>query len=180
MTEIAAIRHVVVMGVSGSGKSTVAEGLAAVLGWPFAEADKFHPPANVAAMRSGRPLTDDDRRQWLADLAAWTAAQEAGGRSSVMGCSALRRAHRDVLRSGAPDVVFVHLDGPADVIRSRVVARTGHFMPASLLDSQLATLEPLGADERGVVLDVRADPDALVEQALTWLRSLTPADAMQS
>lgn len=171
MTEVAS-RHVVVMGVSGCGKSTVAEGLAAALGWPLAEADRFHPPSNVAAMRSGRPLTDDDRRPWLADLAAWIAAQEVGGRSSVMACSALRRTHRDVLRSGAPHVVFVHLDGPADVIASRVAARTGHFMPASLLDSQLATLEPLAADERGVVLDVRAEPGVLVELALAGLDTL--------
>lgn len=167
-----ASRHVVVMGVSGCGKSTVAEGLAAVLGWPLAEADRFHPAANVAAMRSGRPLTDDDRRPWLADLAAWIAAEEACGRSSVMACSALRRAHRDVLRSGAPDVVFVHLDGPVEAIRSRMAVRTGHFMPASLLDSQVATLEPLAADERGVVLDVRADPDVLVEQVLARLPTL--------
>lgn len=172
MTETAAIRHVVVMGVSGCGKSTVAEGLAAALDWPFAEADQVHPPANIAAMRAGRPLTDDDRRPWLAELASWIATQEEAGRSSVMACSALRRAHRDVLRSGAPDVVFVHLAGPTDVIGSRVAARTGHFMPASLLDSQLATLEPLAADERGVVLDVRADPDVLVEQALARLRTL--------
>lgn len=123
-------------------------------------------------MRSGRPLTDDDRRPWLADLAAWIAAQEAGGRSSVMACSALRRAHRDVLRSGAPDVVFVHLDGPVEGIRSRMAVRTGHFMPATLLDSQVATLEPLAADERGVVLDVRADPDVLVEQVLARLPTL--------
>jgi gluconokinase len=171
-TGTAANRHVVVMGVSGCGKSTVAEGLAAALGWPLAEADRFHPLANIAAMRSGRPLTDEDRRPWLADLAAWITAQEVGGRSSVMACSALRRAHRDVLRSGASDVVFVHLDGPAEVIASRVAARAGHFMPASLLDSQVATLEPLGAHERGVVLDVRADPDVLVEQALARLPTL--------
>ena len=172
MTEAAATRHVVIMGVSGCGKSTVAEGLAAVLGWPLAEADRFHPAANVSAMRSGRPLTDDDRRPWLADLAAWIAAEEASGRSSVMACSALRRAHRDVLRSGAPDVVFVHLDGPVEAIRSRMELRTGHFMPATLLDSQVAILEPLAPDERGVVLDVCADPDVLVEQALARLPTL--------
>ena len=170
MTERGATRHVVVMGVSGCGKSTVGEGIAGTLGWPFAEADDFHPPANVAAMRSGRPLTDDDRRPWLADLASWLADREAEGRSSVMSCSALRRAHRDVLRSGAPEVLFVHLDGAAEVIAARVAARAGHFMPPSLLDSQVATLEPLAADEQGVVLDLLAERVVLVEQAVAWLR----------
>lgn len=169
MTAPGATRHVVVMGVSGCGKSTVAAGIAVALGWPFAEADDFHPAANVAAMRSGRPLTDDDRWPWLADLAAWVTSQEASGRSSVMSCSALRRTHRDVLRSGAPQVVFIHLDGPAQLIASRLEGRAGHFMPSSLLESQVASLEPLAPDEQGVVLDLGAEPDVLVEAALAWL-----------
>jgi len=174
MTERRATRHVIVMGVSGCGKSTVGEGVADALGWPFAEADDFHPPENVAAMRSGRPLTDDDRWPWLAELASWLADREAEGRSSVMSCSALRRAHRDVLRTGAPEVLFVHLDGPAEVIAGRVAARTGHFMPPSLLDSQVATLEPLAADEEGVVLDLRAEPGELAQQAVAWLLRACP------
>ena len=169
MTERRATRHVIVMGVSGCGKSTVGALLGERLGVPFFDGDDFHPPENVAAMRSGRPLTDDDRWPWLAELASWLADREAEGRSSVMSCSALRRAHRDVLRTGAPEVLFVHLDGPAEVIAGRVAARTGHFMPPSLLDSQVATLEPLAADEEGVVLDLRAEPGELAQQAVAWL-----------
>jgi gluconokinase len=152
------------MGVSGCGKSTVAARAAAALGWPFAEGDDAHPPANVAAMRSGRALTDDDRWPWLNDLAAWIAGHDAAGRSSVLACSALRRPYRDVLRSGAGRVLFVHLDGPPEVIRSRLAERRGHFMPASLLASQLAAIEPLAPDENGLVLDLRHPPGELVEQ----------------
>lgn len=155
--------HVVVMGVSGCGKSTVGASAAAALGWPFAEGDDAHPPANIAAMRSGRALTDDDRWPWLHALAAWIAEHDAAGRSSVLACSALRRSYRDVLRSGAGRVLFVHLDGPPEVIRSRLAERTGHFMPGSLLASQLATLEPLAPDENGLVLDVRNPPAKLAE-----------------
>ena len=161
--------HVVVMGVSGCGKSTVAEGISAAMGLPFAEADRFHPAGNVEKMRAGIPLTDEDRWPWLSELAAWMADRAAEGRSTVMACSALRRAHRDVLRSGPPQVHFVHLDGPAEVVVARMSTRAGHFMPASLLTSQVATLEPLEADEEGVVLDLRHDPDTLVAQAVAWL-----------
>lgn len=162
-------RHIVVMGVSGSGKSTVAEGVSAALGLPFAEADRFHPPENVAKMSAGIPLEDADRWPWLSDLAAWMSAQAAEGQSTVMACSALRRAYRDVLRSGAPGLQFVHLDGPADLIAARMSARPDHFMPTALLASQVATLEPLEADEDGVVLSLRHDPDSLVRQAVAWL-----------
>lgn len=162
-------RHVVVMGVSGSGKSTVARGISEALGLPFADADRFHPAANIAKMSAGTPLTDADRRPWLADLAAWMAVQAEEGRSTVMACSALRRAYRDVLRHGPPQVQFVHLDGPSELIAARVSARPGHFMPPTLLASQVATLEPLEADEDGVVLDLRHDPDALVDAAVAWL-----------
>lgn len=161
--------HVVVMGLSGCGKSTVAEGISTAMGLPFAEADRFHPAGNVAKMSAGIPLTDADRWPWLSDLSAWMAAQAAEGRSTVMACSALRRAYRDVLRSGPPAVQFVHLDGPVELIAARMSARADHFMPASLLASQMATLEPLEADEDGVVLDLRHDPDTLVEEAVAWL-----------
>lgn len=169
MTSPTRTRHVVVMGVSGSGKSTVALGIAEALGLRFAEADRFHPEANVATMSAGTPLTDADRRPWLTDLAAWMAARAGEGRSTVMTCSALRRAHRDILRNGPPQVQFVHLDGPTELVAARMSARTDHFMPPALLASQVATLEPLESDEEGVVLDLRHDPDTLVDEAVAWL-----------
>ncbi len=162
-------RHVVVMGVSGCGKSTVAKGISDAMGLPFAEADRFHPTANIAKMSAGTPLTDDDRWPWLKDLAAWMAVQAREGQSTVMACSALRRTYRDVLRDGPPGVQFVHLHGPEALIAARMSARPDHFMPAALLASQVATLEPLEPDEDGVVLDLRADPDTLVDGAVEWL-----------
>lgn len=147
---------VVVMGVSGSGKSTVGRLLAADLDWPFAEGDDFHPPANVAAMRSGQPLTDAQRAPWLAAIAAWTGAQHDG---AVVACSALRRSYRDVLRGGGPDVRFAVLDVGRTLLATRVEHRPGHFMPASLLASQLATLEPLQADEVGVTVAAGDPPE---------------------
>jgi gluconokinase len=156
--------HIVVMGVSGSGKTTVGEALAEALGWRFVEGDAFHPASNVAKMAAGHPLDDDDRRPWLEALAAEIARDEAAGRSSVIGCSALRRAYRDILRTGAPDVRFLHVHGDTALLAERVSHRPGHFFPASLLESQLATLEPLGPDERGVVVDVAASvPDMVAE-----------------
>lgn len=138
---------VVVMGVSGSGKTTVGTRLAAARGWPFLDADDLHPPANVDAMRSGRPLTEAQRDPWLAAVAAWIGDRERAGEDAVVACSALRRAHRDRLRAGHPSVRFLHLDVPAAELRARLARRAGHFMPASLLDSQLAALEPLEPDE---------------------------------
>ncbi|MFR9775680.1 gluconokinase [Micromonospora sp. MS34] len=162
-------RHVVVMGVSGAGKTTVARGIAEVTGLRFAEADEFHPPANVARMRAGIPLDDADRWPWLRDLAAWMAARHAEGVSTVLTCSALKRAYRDVLRQGPPHVEFVHLDGAAELIRERMTRRADHYMPASLLDSQRAILEPLDADESGIVLEVAGSPDDLVAATVTRL-----------
>ena len=141
---------VVVAGVSGSGKTTVGTLLAARLGWTFADGDGFHPAANVARMRAGLPLTDADREPWLAALTAWMDQQTAAGQSAVLACSALRRAYRDRIRAGAPGVRFVFLDGPAELIRARMSGRRGHYMPESLLASQLATLEPPGVDEDDV------------------------------
>ncbi|QHT58308.1 gluconokinase [Cellulomonas sp. H30R-01] len=155
------------MGVSGSGKSTVGWLLARRLGVAFVDADGLHPPANVAKMGAGEPLTDDDRLPWLGAVAAELAAAPDG---AVVACSALRRRYRDVLRDGAPGVTFVHLDGSRDLLASRLAARLDHFMPASLLDSQLATLEPLDEDEDGVVLDVGEAPDRLAAQAARLVR----------
>jgi gluconokinase len=142
----------VVMGVSGSGKTTVARGVAEELGWPFAEGDDFHPAANVAKMHAGIPLDDDDRRPWLLALADWIGEQEAAGRSAVVTCSALKRRYRDLLRSGHPSVLFAHVSVDPAVLRERLARRKGHYMPASLLDSQLAALEPLQPDESGVTV----------------------------
>ena len=141
---------VIVMGVSGSGKSTVAKGLSTVLGWEFAEGDAFHPEANVAKMRSGTPLTDEDRWPWLEAIGDWISAKEASGESAVVTCSALRRVYRDLLREGRPHVRFLHVTAESGVIQDRMEHRPGHYMPPSLLPSQLATLEPLGDDEPGV------------------------------
>ncbi|GLZ76608.1 gluconokinase [Actinorhabdospora filicis] len=154
---------IVVMGASGAGKTTVARALAARLGVPFADADDLHPPASVAAMRAGRPLTDTDRWPWLRDVAAVLAARDV-----VVACSSLKRAHRDVLRE-AGDVAFAHLDVAADELRRRVAARTGHFMPAALVDGQLAALEPLGPGEHGITI-AAATVDAAVDAIAAWAR----------
>ncbi len=164
-------RHFVVMGVSGSGKTTIGGRLAAHLKYAFADADDFHPPHNVAKMARGEPLTDADRAPWLQTLAEWIAKHHAAGRSTVLACSALKRRYRDTLRGGAPlHVLFIHLDTPREALQERVRHRTGHYMPPELLDSQLATLEPLQPDEQGIVLDASAAPDVLVERALAAAR----------
>ena len=151
----------VVMGVSGSGKSTVGAAVAQRLRVPFADADDFHPPANIAKMTAGQALDDDDRRPWLEAIGEWLAAHPDG---AVISCSALKRSYRDQLRHHAPEVAFLHLQGERDVIARRQASRPGHFMPASLLTSQFATLEPLQPDERGVVIDVDQSVDAIVQQ----------------
>lgn len=154
--------RVVVMGVSGCGKSTVGSLLAVGLGVPFLDADALHPPANVATMAAGTPLTDADRLPWLRRVGTELAAAPEG---VVVACSALRRSYRDLLRGEAPDVRFVHLVGTREQLAARMTARLDHFMPASLLDSQLAALEPLGPDEAGLVLDVAAPPADLARAA---------------
>ncbi|MBS1693513.1 MAG: gluconokinase [Actinobacteria bacterium] len=151
---------IVVMGVSGSGKSTVGAALAQRLGVPFGDADDLHPPDNIVKMSSGQALTDDDRYPWLETIGEWLAKHDDGG---VMSCSALKRQYRDQLRSHCPDVEFLHLSGSPEVIARRQAGRPGHFMPASLLASQFATLEALGADERGITVDVGLDIDAIVD-----------------
>lgn len=152
---------IVVMGVSGSGKSTVGRGLAERLGVDYAEADEFHPPENIAKMSSGTPLTDDDRWPWLGAIATWIGEHPQGG---VVTCSALKRKYRDVLRRGG-DVFFLHLDGSRELIAARLAERKGHFMPPALLDSQIADLEALNPDEPGTVLSIDATPEELTEAA---------------
>ena len=152
--------QIVVMGVSGSGKSTVGAAVAQRLRVPFADADDFHPAANIAKMSAGQPLNDEDRFPWLEIIGRWLAGHEAGG---VISCSALKRKYRDQLRNHCPDAEFLHLHGTLAVIAARQASRPGHFMPASLLQSQFDTLEPLEADERGTVVDVDQDIDSIVE-----------------
>ena len=162
---------VVVMGVSGSGKTTVGRLLAERLGVPFGDADDFHTPELKAKMAAGHPLTDSDRGPWLARLAEWLRAEQDG---SVLACSALKRRYRDVLRTGSSRLCFLHLDGSADVVGQRVGRRLNHYMPASLVDSQYASLEPLGADEFGVAVDFTLGPEQIVERFLKEVNSGVP------
>jgi gluconokinase len=162
---------IVVMGVSGSGKSAVGAALAQRTRVPFADADDFHPPANIQKMTAGEPLNDDDRFPWLEAIGEWLHARSADG--GVMSCSALKHTYRDQLRRHCPEVVFLHLAGTPEVIGRRQASRPGHFMPASLLASQFQTLEPLRADERGVTIDVDQDIDSIVETYLALSASRT-------
>jgi gluconokinase len=158
---------IVVMGVSGAGKSTVGSALAQLLDVPFVDADSLHPPANVAKMAAGTALTDDDRWPWL-DLVG-RALADAAETGLVVACSALRRAYRDAIGAAAPGVRFVHLVVPRTVLGDRVASRPGHFMPASLVDSQLETLEALEADEPGVAVDSEGGVQATAARALAAL-----------
>lgn len=154
---------VVVMGVSGSGKSTVGVALAQRLGVPFVDADALHPPANIAKMAAGEPLDDDDRRPWLDKVGEWLAGHRDGG---VVSCSALQRKYRDQLRTHCPEAEFLHLAGSPALIGARLAARTGHFMPPALLRSQFDALEPLGADEAGATVDIGQGVDAIIDAFL--------------
>lgn len=158
----------VIMGVTGAGKSTVGTLLAERLGLAFRDADDFHPPANIAKMSSGTPLTDEDRRPWLDAIGAHLAAHR--GKGCVVTCSALKRRYRDRLRAAAPDLRFIHLHGDVALVAARQAARQGHFMPASLIASQFATLEPPAAEERVIALDVAASPAMLAEAAIAALQ----------
>ncbi|GAA3860234.1 gluconokinase [Streptomyces lacrimifluminis] len=169
---------VVVMGVSGTGKTTIGPLLAARLGVPYAEADNFHPPANIQKMSAGTPLTDDDRRPWLDAIGAW--AHGRAGLGGVVSCSALKRSYRDRLRAAAPDVVFVHLAGDRALIEERMAHRQGHFMPTALLDSQFATLQPLGADEAGVAVSVSGTPEEITARAVAALGDLDSPDSPEA
>ena len=162
--------RLLLMGVSGSGKSTVGALLAEALRIPFADADAFHPPQNVAKMARGEALTDADRLPWLDALGAWLAARAEGG---VIGCSALKRDYRDRLRMHAPALRILHLAGPPDLIAARQSARRDHFMPPSLMDSQFATLQAPGADERAIILDITRPPAVLAAKAIAQLKDTT-------
>jgi gluconokinase len=161
--------HVVVMGVSSTGKTTVGEPLAEELGCEFIEGDELHPRHNIEKMSAGIPLTDEDRWPWLQAIAEMVAVKDYEGTSTVVTCSALRRSYRDVLRDAAP-AFFVHLHAPFDVLEQRMQHRTKHFMPTTLLESQFATLEPLGDDEPGAVVDVSGPLDEVVEEAVNAVR----------
>ncbi len=159
---------IVLMGVTGAGKSTVGTLIARQLNLPFRDADDFHPPANIAKMSSGQPLTDEDRWPWLDAIGAHLAAHR--GRGCVVTCSALKRAYRDRLRAAAPDLRFIFLYGEVSLVASRQAARQGHFMPASLISSQFATLEAPAPEEGVIALEVTATPEALAEAAIGALR----------
>ena len=161
----------VVMGVSGSGKSTLGEALSKRLGWPFQEGDDLHPPANIAKMSAGVPLTDADRAPWLAAVGAWIDGRIAAGGGGVITCSALKAAYRKTLTQGRPSVRLIYLDADEAVIERRVAARKGHFMPASLVASQFADLEPPGLEEGAIVVladqPIGAQVDTALEALLT-------------
>jgi carbohydrate kinase (thermoresistant glucokinase family) len=160
----------VMMGVSGSGKTTIARGVAERLGWDVIEGDSLHPPANIAKMTAGTPLTDADRLPWLEAIARAIDAARASGRSALVACSALKRSYRAILIGDRADVVLVYLRGSHALIAARLAARKGHFMPPALLDSQFADLEEPGPDEHPIVLSVAPGPEAIVAAALEALR----------
>ena len=166
------VQIAVVMGVSGSGKTTVGEIIAERLGWTYAEGDSLHPPENVAKMASGHALDDADRWPWLQRVRDWIDEQVAAGRSGVVTCSALKRSYRDLLSKDRPEVVFVHLVGTAEQITERLVPRHGHFMPAALLDSQFHDLQPLGPDENGIEVDVAGTAESIADSAVRQLTAL--------
>ncbi|OZC79247.1 carbohydrate kinase [Rhodococcus sp. 15-649-1-2] len=166
----------VIMGVSGSGKSTVAGILAGALKWDLQEGDDLHPDANVAKMASGHPLTDEDRWPWLETIADWIRAHTEAGEPGIVTCSALKRSYRDVLRKGSEgNVVFVHLAGSRERISGRLNARMNHFMPSGLLDTQMSTLEPIDPDEPAIVIDVGPPPAdiaaSIIAELETYLRT---------
>ncbi len=160
---------VVVMGVAGCGKTSVGELLAKHLGWPFLEGDAFHPQINKDKMAAGTPLTDADRFPWLDEIAGAMRRHDAAGEDAIVTCSALKRSYRDRLRAGAANVHFVHLTGTRAVLEQRIGARTGHFMPASMLDSQLATLQPPGPDEGAIIVDIDRTPERIVDEIVDRL-----------
>ena len=165
---------VVVMGVAGSGKTTVAKGIAVSMNWLFAEGDAFHPEANVEKMHSGVPLTDEDRWPWLRLIGDWMSEQEEAGVSAVVTCSALRRVYRDLLRENRPAVRFCHMTPPEAEIADRLEHRAGHYMPPSLLPSQLATLEPLEPDEPGVTVSGHGSQTEVLDRVLHALGLAPP------
>ncbi|MGH3814088.1 MAG: gluconokinase [Pseudonocardiaceae bacterium] len=162
--------QLVVMGVSGSGKSTVAALLAGRTGCALADGDDFHPASSIARMAAGRPLDDALRAPWLAAIGSWLAERAARGECAVVSCWALTSAYRDILRDACPAVRMVHLAAPRELVAQRLATRRGHFMPPGLLDSQYAALEPLGADEPGITVNLAAPPEQIADEVLRTLR----------
>jgi gluconokinase len=158
---------IVVMGVAGSGKTTVGALLAGRLDWPYAEADNFHPKSNVDKMATGHPLTDEDRKPWLEAIGRWIDERGAADQPGVVSCSGLKRSYRDLLRTGRPEVRMVFLQGSRELIMRRMVARHGHFMRAEMLDSQFADLEEPGPDEHVLVVSVDQTPEEIVDQIIS-------------
>jgi gluconokinase len=165
----------IVMGVSGSGKSTIGEMLAERLGWTFEDGDRFHPAANVAKMSAGHPLTDEDRWPWLQAIADEIDRVCSAGERAVIACSALKRAYRNILVHGRDDVRIVFLDGTQPLIAARLAARKGHFMPPGLLESQFGTLEPPTADENHIIVSIDAPVETIVDDIVRQL-GLGPAE----
>ncbi|MFG2002003.1 gluconokinase [Spirillospora sp. NPDC048911] len=164
---------IVVMGVSGSGKTTVGTKVAELLGWEYADADDFHPPANIEKMRSGHPLNDDDRKPWLEAIAAWIRGHLESGTSGVVSCSGLKRRYRDLLTAGHPQVRIAYLDGDRDLIAGRMRERGGHFFQVEMLDSQFRDLEPPAPDENALYVPITGTPDETAELIVKGL-GLTP------
>lgn len=162
-------QRIVVMGVAGCGKTTVGQMLATQLGGEFLDGDGLHSEANIAKMSAGTPLNDSDRKPWLEEIGAELARAAANGRTLVIGCSALKRHYRDIIRSKEPLTAFVHLHGNQELLAQRLLERPGHFMPASLLESQLDTLEMLEPGEHGRLFDISAPVDRVAQQACQWL-----------
>jgi len=162
---------VVVMGVSSSGKTTIAKRLAGTLGWQFQDGDDLHPPENVAKMKGGTSLTDEDRWPWLRRIAERIDEWRAAGQGGVVTCSALKRAYRDVILGGRPGTRLIYLKGSRELIKARMAARKGHFMPIELLDNQFTVLEEPAADERPIVIDVSATPEAIVAEIVAKLET---------
>lgn len=177
------VEHLVLMGVSGCGKTTAALNLHNALGWPVAEADDFHPEANIDKMSRGIALTDEDRWPWLQVINKWMVAREALGENTVVSSSALKRSYREVLSENVP-TFFIHLSGTQELIQQRLNERKGHFMPPALLPSQFAILEPLSPDENGVEVSIEGSVDAMVERALDAVnehaRSVAPQSRQQA
>jgi len=168
---------IIVMGVSGSGKSTIGAKLAVALKWDYEDADLFHPPANVEKMHAGHPLTDEDRWPWLKAIAAWMDEARRNAHHAVIGCSALKRAYRQVLIGDHSDVRLVYLKGSREVIASRLALRHGHFMLASLLDSQFGALEEPGDEERPIVVSIEGTAQEIVDRILAGLGMTSRASA---